>query len=189
MDSLLRRNGWSLWKDQLRGLRPRPNTGSLPKDIAFVLVILFIQTTVLPTVLGSAGVFDFITPWLVVSAVRQRPLQVTVLAMIAAFSLETKLAVPAGIYLCSYWIMINIFFQIRPALSWRYRTPWAVSYAVSSLWIILFETFVLIFLHDTWSVTPSFIIQQALKLLVAVGFGMYLSREWMRIDAEEPVPQ
>ena len=189
MDSLLRRNGWSIWKSYLKSWRPHPNSGSLPKDIAFVLVIAFIQTTVLPTLLGTAGVFDLITPWLVVSAVRQRPLQATVLAMIAAFALETKLAVPAGIYLCSYWILMNIFFQIRPALSWRYRTPWMVSYALSSLWIVLFETFVLSFLHDTWTLTPSFVVQEAVKLVVAMGFGMFLSREWMRIDAEEPVPQ
>jgi len=189
MEGLLKRIGWSLFKDQLWGLKPRPNTGSVAKDIAFVLVILFFQTTFFPTILGSAGVLDFITPWLVVTAIRQKPLQATILAMVAAFGLETKLAVPAGIYLCSYWIMINIFFQIRPALSWRYRTPWAVSYLLASLWIILFETSVLVFLHETWSVTPSFVLQQAVKLIVAVGFGMYLSREWMRIDAEEPVPQ
>ena len=138
MDSLLRRDGWSMWKSQLKGWRVRPNTGSLPKDIAYILFIVFMQTTVLPTLLGSAGVFDFITPWIVVSAVRQRPLQATVLAMITAFTLETKLAVPAGIYLCSYWILINIFFQIRPALSWRYRTPWLASYALASFWIMLF---------------------------------------------------
>lgn len=186
---LLRRDPWSIWKGQMKGWRPRPNTGSLPKDLAFVLVIVFVQTTVLPTILGAGGIFDLITPWIVVSAVRQRPLLATILAMVAAFSLETKLAVPRGIYLCSYWIMINIFFQIRPALSWRYRTPWIVSYALASLWIVLFETFVLSFLHDTWSFTPSFILQQALKLIVATGFGMILSREWMRIDAEEPVPQ
>ncbi|MBC7532322.1 MAG: hypothetical protein H7318_12145 [Oligoflexus sp.] len=189
MDSLLRRDGWWTWKEALRGWRPRPNTGALPKDIAFVLVIVFFQTTVLPTIFGSGGVFDLITPWIVVSAVRQRPTQATILAMVAAFTLETKLAVPRGIYLCAYWIMINIFFQIRPALSWRYRTPWIVSYVLSALWIVLFETFVLSFLHDTWTFSPSFIVQQALKVFVATMFGMVLSREWMRIDAEEPVPQ
>src|SRR6476469_2436856 len=149
MDSLIRRNGWSVAKGQLSGWRPKPNTGSVPKDIAFVLVIVFIQTTVLPSIFGVGGVFDLITPWLVVTAVRQRPAQATLIAIVAAFTLETKLAVPRGIYLCAYWIMINIFFQIRPALSWRYRTPWMVSYVLSAFWIVLFETFVLSFWHDT----------------------------------------
>lgn len=189
MDSLLRRDGWSIWKGHLRGWRPRPNTGALAKDIAFVLVIVFLQTTLLPTIFGAGGVFDFITPWIVVSAVRQKPTQATIVAMVAAFTLETKLAVPRGLYLCAYWIMINIFFQIRPALSWRYRTPWVVSYVLSAFWIVLFETFVLSFLHDTWAFRASFIFQQAAKIVVSTGFGMFLSREWMRIDAEEPVPQ
>jgi hypothetical protein len=189
MDSLIRRNGWSLARGQMQGWRIRPNTGSLPKDILFMLVIVFVQTTILPTIFGTAGTFDLITPWLVVTAIRQLPLQATIVAMIGAFTLETKLAVPAGIYLCSYWILINIFFQIRPALSWRYRTPWMVSYALSAFWIVLFETFVLSFSQETWDFSFGFVFQQLAKIVVATGFGMFLSREWMRIDAEEPVPQ
>ncbi|MBC7658357.1 MAG: hypothetical protein H7249_01465 [Chitinophagaceae bacterium] len=189
MDSLLRRDTWSTVRSLTTGWKLRPNTGSLPKDIIFALIIVFLQTTVIPTLFGSVGVFDLITPWIVVTAVRQRPLQASIIAMVAAYTLETKLAVPAGIYLCSYWILINIFFQIRPALSWRYTTPWLVSYALSTFWIIVFETFVLMFLHENWVFSATFVFQQIAKLIVATGFGLFLSREWMRIDAEEPVPQ
>lgn len=189
MDSVLRRDTFASWRDFAHSWRPRPNTGSLLKDLVFVLLVVFIQSTVFPTLLESAGIFDFLTPWIVITAIRQRAFQATLLAMVGAFALETKLAVPAGIYLCSYWIMINTIFQIRLALSWRYRTPWLVSYAAASLWIMLFEVAVLIFIQDNWSFSFGFLFQQIVKILVAVGFGMYLSQEWMRIDAEEPVPE
>lgn len=189
MDSVLRRDPYRNWKELASSWKLRPNSGSLVKDLIFVLVIVFLQTTLIPTLLGTMGMIDLLTPWLVVSAIRQRPLQATLIAMVGAFAMETKLAVPAGIYLCSYWIMINVFFQIRPALSWRYRTPWLVSYAASALWIILFEIFVLMFLHETWIFSTNYVFQEIFKLAFAVGFGLYLSREWMRIDAEEPVPQ
>ncbi|MES2745214.1 MAG: hypothetical protein V4655_07295 [Bdellovibrionota bacterium] len=189
MDSVLRRDGFATWKEIARSWRPRPNSGSLPKDMIFVLLLVFAQTTIFPTLFGSFGIFDLVTPWIVVTSVRQRPLQGTIIALVAAFALETKLAVPAGIYLCSYWIMINVFFQMRPALSWRYRTPWVVSYAVSALWIALFETFVLAFHHETWNFSTTYVLQEIFKIALATGFGMYLSSEWMRIDAEEPVPQ
>ncbi len=189
MDSVLLGNSQSGWREFAKSWRPRPNSGSLVKDALFVLFVVFLQTTIFPSVLGSFGNFDLVTPLIVVTAVRQKPLQVTLIAMLGAFALETKSAVPAGIYLCSYWIMINAFFQIRPALSWRYRTPWIASYALSVVWIGLFETFVLIFLHDTWSFSTSYIFQELVKLILALGVGMYFSKEWMRIDAEEPVPQ
>lgn len=189
MDSILRRDAFAAWRDFARSWRPRPNTGSFPRDLVFVLLIVFLQSTIFPTLFGSFGIFDFLTPWIVISAVRQHPLQATLLALAGAFALETKLAVPAGIYLCSYWIMINVIFVIRPALSWRYRTPWLASYAIAALWIMLFEISILIFLQENWSISFGFVFQQIVKFLLAVGFGMYLSTEWMRIDAEEPVPQ
>lgn len=189
MESALRRDPYRPYKDFARGWKPRPNTGTLAKDLVFVLLIVFIQTTLFPTLLGSLGMLDLLTPWLVVTAIRQQPLQATLIAMLGAFALETKLAVPAGLYLCSYFIMINIIFQIRLALSWRYRTPWLASYSLAALWLIVFETFVLVFLHETWSFSAAYVFQEILKLAFAVGFGMYISREWMRIDAEEPVPQ
>ena len=189
MDSLTRSNGWLFTKDRLDAWRIRPNTGSFWKDLLFIFVILFIQTTILPSLIGLPGWYDLITPWLVVSAVRQKPLQATALALAAAFYLETKMAIPAGLYLCSYWIMINIFFQIRPALSWRYRTPWLASHSLALLWIILCEAMVLSALNENPVLTPTYVMQQLVRLLVGTGFGLYLSKEWMRIDAEEPVPQ
>ncbi|MFY7929682.1 MAG: hypothetical protein ACOVS5_12495 [Oligoflexus sp.] len=173
----------------LHDWRLRPNTGRFWKDVIFLFIVVFIQTTVGPTLLGKFGFIDLMTPWIVITAIRQRPLQVILLTSLAAFLLETRLAVPAGLYLCAYWILCNILIQIRPALSWRYRTPWFVCYTGSALWILLFESFVLHFLQPGLLTETSYVIHMLIRVLVAAGFGMYLSREWMNIDAEEPVPQ
>lgn len=189
MDSLIERDGLTRMKHELRLWKPKPNSGSLLKDSIFLLALVFLQSTLLPALFGTMAFFDLLTPWLVITCVRQRPLQATLLCFIGAWALETRLAVPAGIYLCSYWILANVIFQFRGALSWRYKTPWFVSYLVSGLWVILFESFVIGFLHQSWIPDATFLLQQIIRLTVSVSFGMLLSREWMRIDAEEPVPQ
>jgi hypothetical protein len=173
----------------LQDWKPRPNTGRFWQDVIFLFFIAFVQTTVGPTLFGKFGYVDLVTPWIVITSIRQRPLQAILLTSIAAFLLETRLAVPAGLYLCAYWILCNLLIQIRPALSWRYRTPWFVCYLASTLWILLFESFVLHFLQPGLLTEVSYVMHMLIRVLVAVGFGMYLSREWMNIDAEEPVPQ
>ncbi len=189
IDILERRDALTRLRRTLRKWRPRPNTGSLTKDLIFLLIIAFIQITVLPYLFGSLGYLDLITPWLVITFIRQRPLQGTIHVIVAALVLETRLAVPAGLYICAYWILANVIFTVRPALSWRYKTPWLVSYATATLWVMLFELFVINFLQTASLSQPVYIAQQVVRFLVSISFGMYLSREWMTIDAEEPVPQ
>ncbi len=189
MQGLARNDFFTRSSRWARDWRLRPNSGHLWKDIIFLLCIAFIQMTVLPSLFGSYGYLDLITPWLVVTFICQRPLKALCLASIAAIVLETRLAVPAGLYLCIYWILCSLLIQIRPALSWRYRTPWFVCYVGATLWVLLFESFVINFLQADLLAEPHYFVHALLRLIVATGYGMYLSSEWMNIDAEEPVPQ
>jgi len=189
MDILERRDALTRMRRTMRRWRPRPNTGSLTKDVVFLLIIGFIQITILPYLLGTLGYLDLIMPCLLTTFTRQRPMQAHILALVGAMILETRLAAPAGLYLCAYWILANVISLVRPALSWRYKTPWLVSYALASLWVILFEVFVINFLQTASLHQPTYIAQQVVRFFVTVSYGMYLSREWMTIDAEEPVPQ
>src|SRR6478735_6167245 len=182
MDILERRDALTRLRRALKKWRPRPNTGSLTQDVLFLLVIGFLQITILPYFFGSLGHLDLITPWLVITFIRQRPLQGHILGLVGAMILETRLAVPAGLYICAYWILANVIFLVRPALSWRYKTPWLVSYALASLWVILFEVFVINFLQTASLYQPAYIAQQLVRFFVTIGYGMYLSREWMTID-------
>lgn len=189
MDLLDRKDFISQLRLALQDWKPRPNAGHITKDVLFVLWIGFVQTTIFPSLLGVYGYLDLMTPWLVVTFIRQRPAHAMLLATIGALVLETRLAVPAGIYICAYWILCSFLIQVRPALSWRYRLPWFVCYLGATLWVLLFESFVINFLQANLLLKPSYYVQAMLRLAVATGFGMYLSREWMNIDAEEPVPQ
>ncbi len=188
-DILERRDIFTRMRRGSKTWRLRPNSGSFAKDLLFLLVICFIQLTILPYLFGSLGYLDLITPWLVITFIRQRHWQATILAVVGAITLETRLAVPAGLYICAYWILANVIILVRPALSWRYKTPWLVSYALAALWVMLFEVFVINFLQTASLTQPFYIAQQIIRFLVTISFGMYLSREWMTIDAEEPVPQ
>ncbi len=169
---------------------PRPNTGLFWKDLIFLLFIVFLQTTVAPSLLGSLGHLDFLTPWLVITFIRQRAPQACLMAVAGGLLLETRLAVPAGLYICAYLIVCTLLVQVRPALSWRYRTPWLFCYAAATLWLIVFEGFVIHFLKSSSPLSQwEFLLQSILRILVAISLGMALSRKWMKLDAEEPVPQ
>ena len=188
MTLLYRRSPYQQLKHALYGWRLRPNTGSFLKDVLFLLVVIFLQVTITYSILGSFGAVDLITPWVVITAIRQRALQATLLGGMAGFVLETRLAVPAGLYVSAYWILVSVLVQVRGALSWRYKTSWFVSYVLATLWLICFEGFVVNFQESGQIFSLDFVGASILKLLVAAGYGMYLSQEWMSIHAEEPVP-
>ncbi len=173
----------------LRELRPRPNTGFLYKDILFLLIISFLQNTILPTFLVLDFTIDLITPWLVITAVRQRFPQVTLLTFVATLTIEMRNTVPAGMYIVTYWIAINIIMQVRAALSWRHKVPWLVTNLITAIWVHLFEAFVLLLARGTEPLSWLFWSHQTFKIFTATVFGAILCREWLRIDAEEPVPK
>ncbi len=189
MNLLARQDFYSQLRSHLAALIPRPHTGALWKDIAFLLVIVFLQTTVIPRILIDEVQFDLLTPWLVILSIRQQWPSATLLAVLAALSLETRSSAPAGLYLCIYWIMVNIIIQVRAALSWRHQVPWLITYLLASLWVNLFETFVIFLSNGNSHMTWSYWVTIGCRIVSAVTFGMILCREWHSIDAEEPVPE
>lgn len=169
-------------------LKPRPNTGRLWHDVLFLLLMTVIQVFILPALLGSHLKIDLITPWLAITFIRQPMWTATILAAVGALALETHSSVPAGLYLCAYWIMANVILYARPTLSWRHRVPWLVTYGASATWIILFETFVIAFTVGLSELGLFYWLLQLVRFGIAVGFGMILCREWLAFQAEEPVP-
>jgi hypothetical protein len=166
----------------------RPNTGRFWQDALFVLAVTAIQIAIAPSLTGRYFHIDALTPWLVITCVRQRPLQATMLVALAAFALETRSAAPRGLYLCSYWIMANIIITIRPTFSWRHHVPWYVTYVAATVFIIAFESFVYGFTARIDELGMVYWLRQLVRLGISAGFGMILAREWLSIDAEEPVP-
>jgi hypothetical protein len=166
-------------------LRVRPNTGKLWQDVVNILVIFFIQSTLLPTFLSPNVTLDLLTPWLVITFVRQKLFPASVLAIVGALVAEMHSSVPAGLYICVYWIMANVIFQIKPALSWRLPTPWLFVYAVSASWVMLFESFVVALNKGADIVAGSFMVSYLIRLSVAIGFGYLLCRSYLEFREEE----
>ncbi|SMF32153.1 hypothetical protein [Pseudobacteriovorax antillogorgiicola] len=177
------------FKRFLQELRPRPNSGYFYRDVFYLVAIGFIQNTIVPALSVLGITIDLMTPWIVITAIRQNALPATALAFIAALILEMRSTVPAGMYLVIYWITVNLIIQVRLALSWRHRIPWFVTYLLAAVWVHLFEVFVVFMSRGMESMTLVFTIQQIVKIVTAVAFGMFICQEWLRFDAEEPVPQ
>ena len=176
------------WLWLLENLRPRACTGHFGLDLFFVCVIYFCQTVLLPTVFRNWILIDLLTPWLAVSAVAMRIAPLTMITVFAALCFEYRLTVPAGFYLCAYWIMVNSIVQIRPTLSWRHSVPWLATFAGCSLWIVIFESIFVNIYQASVNLDYSYWLRQLLRIAISTGFGMLLCQRWLSIDAEEPVP-
>lgn len=182
------RDWWARIKRDLPEYRPRPHTGRIWLDILYVLLLIALQESILPTLIGPKVTIDLLTPWLAVTFIRQHAWQATMMVILAGFFIESHLSAPAGLYICAYWIMANVIIQARPSLSWRHRIPWLVTFSLSMVWIIFFESFVLIFVKGVDDLLPAYWLAQLFRFLTSLGFGLFLSREWQNLEAEEPVP-
>ena len=176
-------------KELLVEFVPYPNTGRLWQDCFFLICIAALQLTILPSIFGVSSVFDLLTPWLVISCVQQRVFPVTILIVIAALAIEGHSARPVGMYFCCYWIMMTVIVQMRPTLSWRHRVPWMVTFTVAELWIVVFEGLAYVLISGNVMKDPFFWILQVVRILISTSFGLYISRKWQMIGADEPVPQ
>ena len=180
------------WKERLKALGPelipRPNTGRLWHDCLFLLLICAIQLAILPSIFGPFISIDLVTPWLVTSFVRQNALSAVILAIVGAAAIESHSSMPSGLYFCAYWIALTIIIQVRPTLSWRHQIPWLVNFILAQLWIVTFEVFVMTVINRNALMDIVYWLNCLVKIPVATCFGLYISRQWMNLDAEEPVP-
>lgn len=189
MELLKRHDLRSRFIEIIPELKLRPNTGRLWHDILFLLIVAVLQIFILPSLFGKRLVIDLLTPWLAISFVRQHALQATVLALVGACVLEMHDAVPAGMYIVIYWIMCNVIINMRLTLSWRHSIPWLVMYSLCSVWVIFFEAFVTILKVGVDALDLQYWWYQLIRVAISMAIGMYLCREWLDFNAEEPVPQ
>ncbi len=185
---------YQIWIDRLRDLparlRPRPNSSDLLLDTTFILLIVAVQSSIISGLIGGHFMaFDLLTPWVVVTAVRQSYARATFLALVGALAWETRIGMPAGTVICTYWILVNIIHFVRELLSWRHLVPWLTTFALTSLAAGLFEWFILGILRATPYVSWWSLLYLVLRIVSAVTFGLLLSYRTYTTDVREVAPQ
>lgn len=189
MQSLNEAKNTLIWGHLARLAFLKPNSGKLWIDLLNLFAIIWIQSTLFPSMSWRLINIDLITPWLVISFIRQKFGTSTFLCVVASLGLELRSTMPAGLYVCAYWMIANVIIQVRPTLSWRHKVPWAVTFLLAALWISFFETAALAISLDSFTANWHYWLDQLIRITSCVSVGMYLSKEWQRIDAEEPIPK
>lgn len=170
-------------------LLPRPNSEYFLLELFYIYLIFILQESILPFIFPKLIHIDIITPWLTIIFIRQKLYRSVLFATFASYLLETHSSVPSGMFFCTYFISSVIIVYIRGALSWRHLIPWVVVYCISSLWVISFETFVFWYSKSINLEESTYWITQVSRLILSVIIGVQLGKEWIKIDAEEPIPQ
>ena len=189
MKLLEEREGLRSLIEDIRAMHFLPNSGSFARDLIYILCACFLQLVIIPSFSSGYFTFDILTPWLVITAIRQHAPAVTALTCVAALTIEMHGSAPAGMYLILYWIMINTMIQIRSTLSWRHSVPWVVSYFAAALWVHGGTALTLFLLRAPAEVDWQFLLEQLVKVVSAVVIGYLMCREWLSIDSEEPIPK
>lgn len=187
---VMQESGWRRWlRHRLPEFRFKPHTGRLWLDLVYLLVLVAFEVSILKSLTGPFLVIDLVTPWLVTSIIQKRAGSATLVMFVAAMIQEAQSSLPSGTLICAYWIITNVIVQVRPALSWRSMTPWLVIFASSSLFVTIFQLMINVMISGLGDINFLRIIQLFIQVLISVIFGLTLCRQWMTIDAEEPVPQ
>ena len=167
-------------------LVPHPNSGKLWVDTLYILLIVAVQTVILPVFLNDWVAVDLLTPWLMFILVNQPTSKVIALGAVAALSLETHISVPSGLYLCAYLIFGTLVLSIRHNISWRKPISWLVMFIAFELWVIVLENLFTVIRIQTWSFLDSpYLFANILRLALAGAFGMALLHKYALIQGEE----
>lgn len=166
-------------------LKPQPYTGELSVDIIFLFLIGALHCTILPSLVGRYLLIDLMTPWLICTFVAAPLTHSIVLGILGALILETHSAAPAGMYMAAYWVIMAALWLTRSTLSWRHVFPWAVTFFVTELWVIAFETFVMAVSEGAFHFSFLQLVHQCLRLAVATLLGLALCRRFMSLGVGE----
>ncbi len=176
------------WISVLPHLRLRPYSGKLWLDVICLLVVGALHFTIIPTVTGSWLAVDVMTPWLVTVFVVEKLPRAALIGLVGSIILETHSSTPAGMYVCAYWVMLCVLQLTRATLSWRHIFPWVVTYLVTEIWVIGFETFVGAVYESGYQFDWKFLSGQIARVVAAMLIGLVLSHRFRTLGiAEEEV--
>lgn len=157
-------------------LWPRPDCGSFPLDLAHLLLLAIIETTIVPH--KTLGLFrvDILSPWLFVFFVFGPIHKTLPLAILGGLLQETRSTAPAGLYISAYWSVAVTVYYIRHTLSWRHASPWSITLLSFMAWIISFETLVIAVSQDVSRLNLNYALNQSLRAAIAVAIGLFFAK-------------
>ena len=167
----------------------RPHTGNFGVDLLYILVLIILEESLVGSVFGWIGPIDLVSTWLMVNLLRKKPAPALFMAVLVGLVQESRSSVPAGTYLCIYWILAVGIVQLRPVLSWRFYTPWVTMFCVTQLALELIKWAILAISSDVFSLSVRELLLVIVQVGVALGFGLWVCQPFLGPYAEEPTPQ
>jgi hypothetical protein len=164
-----------IWEFISPYFRVRPDSGKLWLDVVYLILIAALQLAVLPSLVGKYIMIDILTPWLVANFVFKDLKRGALVWFLGALIMETHSTSPKGLFFCAYWIVFVVIAVVKPNLSWRMTLPWVAAFFLSSLWVNLFEGFVVATTRSVAEIDGIYAFSALLEVLLCVGFGLLFS--------------
>ena len=180
---------WRAFVSFARRYKFRPHTGNFWVDLLYILVLVVLEESLVGSLFGWIGSIDIVTAWLMVNFLRKKPAPALFMAVVVGLVQESRSSVPAGTYLCIYWILAVGIVQLRPVLSWRFYTPWVTMFCLTQLAVELIKWAILGISSDVFSLSVRDLFLVMFQVGVGLGFGLWICQPFLGPYAEEPTPQ
>ena len=115
----------------------------LPRSVLRILgtlVVIAVQMMSAPFLLRCGA--DFVTPWLLYHTITLSLAEACGLCFVAALALEQHGTYPAGMYLCSYSVLVLCILLLRRHVSWYNAFSWHFIFLLSEMFVITLEVLI-----------------------------------------------
>jgi len=153
---------------------PKPFSGSEGADYLYLIILATLQTAILPTLLPDYLMIDILTPWITLVFICKKSSSAVIQGFLAAILIETHSATPAGLYICSYWILGTAVTLLRGSMAWHSRVSWVSLIILAQSWVFVTEFFVSFIESQALPTDIYFYIGQGFRIIFAAVFGMFL---------------
>ncbi len=154
-------------RDAINRRLPQPDSGLLWLDMFQILILATLQLSVFPSFTRGYLSIDLLTPWLVISLVRQMPWRAAILGAFTALLIETHSAVPAGLYFCAYFVIWVVILNVRDAISWNHFLPWFATATIATAAVTAFEALVVFLVNGNAQLDTTNSIFLSLRVLLS----------------------
>ena len=139
----------------------------------FIVVLFFIQTTVIIRLTSGLLQVDLLTPFIVLLGIYHSNTKSCFFTTITALFLEAQGSLPGGFFLSSYWMICLFILLTRQDLTWNRRITWLSSMVVALSLVFLYKYILTILISGSVLLLPSFL-TELFPSLCCVCIGSFL---------------